>query len=1004
MKKAISLLTSMMVMSLVAANMAIPASAAGTVTLDIDDITLSVDELQQNEKVTVDGKDYYAVNLDVLYTDTTGEGIGSFNLGLDTANSTLGLNPANSTGTKFAFTSNKEDSSYVFNDLDSSLNSKRGTLLIFTAEAEQESDLYPSKLADGKTHKACAFSVLVPADATDGKYTLEWNSTVDDFWAADGATELVPELKGGSVTIGAGTETSGTTTSQTPVDTKGTISIGDEVLEITGDTVAADTVVKVPVSIKDNPGFATADIYHQLTIAPAASGATASYVVDGNKMVLDAGDLATDKDLEGAATGRFPGKVMVVQNDAANITGDGVIYYVEITVPAGAKAGDKFDITFNRDGGDFELYNNDDMNTAIIPALVDGSITIKGKETPDTKGTISIGDEELEVDGDTLATDTVVKVPVSIKDNPGFATADIYHQLTIAPAASGATASYVVDGNKMVLDAGDLATDKDLEGAATGRFPGKVMVVQNDAANITGDGVIYYVEITVPAGSKVGDKFDITFDRDGGDFELYNNDDMSTAIIPALVDGSITLVNSTKPETKGTISIGEEQLKISGDTVETDTVVKVPVSIKDNPGFATADIYHQLTIAPAASGATASYVVDGNKMVLDAGDLATDKDLEGAATGRFPGKVMVVQNDAANITGDGVIYYVEITVPAGAKVGDKFDITFDRDGGDFELYNNDDMSTAIIPALVDGYIEIVKDTETTTTTTTAETTTTTEETTTTPAPVTTTTAEETTTTPAPTTTTTEATTTTPAPVTTTTTEATTTTPAPVTTTTTEATTTTPAPVTTTPAPVTTTPAPVTNPTGTQPTGTGVGGGDINVSVSGGQGGSGGNVDVSVSAGGQGGQGGAGGSASGGQGGAGGSASGGNADVSVSAGGEGGQGGAGGSASGGNVSVDNVGNPVINITVNGGGSADAPSTGTQAPTPTGTQGTTASNAATTTTKAAGTTTAGTTKAAGTTTTKAKSSDSPSTGSTGIGATIMAMIAAAASAFALKKKND
>ena len=991
MKKAISLLTSMMVMSLVAANMAIPASAAGTVTLDIDDITLSVDELQQNEKVTVDGKDYYAVNLDVLYTDTTGEGIGSFNLGLDTANSTLGLNPANSSGTKFAFTSNKEDSSYVFNDLDSSLNSKRGTLLIFTAEAEKDSDLYPSKLADGKTHKACAFSVLVPADATDGKYTLEWSSTVDDFWSADGATELVPELKGGSITIGAGEETT-TTTNETP-DTKGTISIGDEVLEITGDTVAADTVVKVPVSIKDNPGFATADLYHELTIAPAASGAVASYVVDGSKMVLDAGDLTTDKDLEGAATGKFPGKVMVVQNDAENITGDGVIYYVEITVPAGSKVGDKFDITFDRDGGDFELYNNDDMNTAIVPALVDGSITIKGSETPDTKGTISIGDEELEVDGDTLATDTVVKVPVSIKDNPGFATADLYHELTIAPAASGAVASYVVDGSKMVLDAGDLTTDKDLEGAATGKFPGKVMVVQNDAENITGDGVIYYVEITVPAGSKVGDKFDITFDRDGGDFELYNNDDMNTAIVPALVDGSITLVNSTKPETKGTISIGEEKLTISGDTVEADTVVKVPVSIKDNPGFATADLYHELTIAPAASGAVASYVVDGSKMVLDAGDLTTDKDLEGAATGKFPGKVMVVQNDAENITGDGVIYYVEITVPAGSKVGDKFDITFDRDGGDFELYNNDDMNTAIIPELVDGYIEIVNDPEQTTTTTPSETTTTTEATTTTPSETTTTT-EATTTTPTPeTTTTTAETTTTPAPETTTTTEATTTTPAPETTTTTEATTTTPAPETTTTTAattVTTAQPTVTNPTGTQPTGTGIGGGDINVSVSGGQGG---NVDVSVSAGGEGGQGGAGGSASGG-----------NADVSVSAGGEGGQGGAGGSASGGNASVDNVGNPVINITVNGGGSADAPSTGTQAPTPTGTQGTTASASVSNTsatTKAAGTTT---TKAAGTTTTKAKSSDSPSTGSTGIGATIMAMIAAAASAFALKKKND
>ena len=189
----------------------------------------------------------------------------------------------------------------------------------------------------------------------------------------------------------------------------------------------------------------------------------------------------------------------------------------------------------------------------------------------------------------------------------------------------------------------------------------------------------------------------------------------------------------------GTISIGEEQLKISGDTVEDDTVVKVPVSIKNNPGFATADLYHELTIAPAASGAVASYVTDGTKLVLDAGDLTTDKDLEGAATGRFPGKVMVVQNDTINITDDGVIYYVEITVPAGAKVGDKFDITFDRDGGDFELYNNDDMNTAIIPALVDGYIEIVKDTEATTTTPAPVTTTTTEATTTTPTPVTTTT-------------------------------------------------------------------------------------------------------------------------------------------------------------------------------------------------------------------------------------------------------------------------
>ena len=174
----------------------------------------------------------------------------------------------------------------------------------------------------------------------------------------------------------------------------------------------------------------------------------------------------------------------------------------------------------------------------------------------------------------------------------------------------------------------------------------------------------------------------------------------------------------------GTISIGEEQLKISGDTVEDDTVVKVPVSIKNNPGFATADLYHELTIAPAASGAVASYVTDGTKLVLDAGDLTTDKDLEGAATGRFPGKVMVVQNDAANITGDGVIYYVEITVPAGAKVGDKFDITFNRDGGDFELYNNDDMNTAIIPELVDGYIEIVKDSDQTTIATTEPTTTT----------------------------------------------------------------------------------------------------------------------------------------------------------------------------------------------------------------------------------------------------------------------------------------
>ncbi|MCD7799696.1 MAG: hypothetical protein LUG94_00590, partial [Ruminococcus sp.] len=538
MKKAISLLTSMMVVSLVAANMAIPASAAGDVTLDIDDITLTLDELTQNETVEVDGTVYYAVDLDILYTDTTGDGIGSFTLGFDTDNSTLALEPSNSSGTKFAFTGYSDNEEYVFNDLDSSLNGKRGTLLIFNAEVKDEdSPLWPSKLADGTTRKAFAVSVLVPAE--EGTYTLNWDSTkIDDFFAADGNTAIIPILENGSVTVTAGGDTTTTTEAH---DTTGTISIGNVTVEAGADgKVATDTVVQVPVSITGNPGVATIDLYHQLTIDPATSGAVATYVYDGDKLVLDAGDLTTDKDLEGVYSGKFPGKVMVVQNDAENITGDGVLYYVEITVPAGAEVDDVFNITFNEDSGyDFEMYNVDDINTTLYPALVNGTITVvSGPVTHDTTGTISIGDVEQDVtdiidENDILLEDVVVQVPVSITDNPGVATIDLYHQLTIDPATSGAVATYVYDGDKLVLDAGDLTTDKDLEGVYSGKFPGKVMVVQNDAENITGDGVLYYVEITVPAGAEVDDVFNITFNEDSGyDFEMYNVDDINTTLYP----------------------------------------------------------------------------------------------------------------------------------------------------------------------------------------------------------------------------------------------------------------------------------------------------------------------------------------------------------------------------------------------------------------------------------------------------------------------------------------
>jgi hypothetical protein len=886
MKKAISLLTSMMVMSVVAANFAVPASAdSGKLTYDIDDVTLTLDELKQQESTTVDGVDYYVVPVAINATNTTSIDVAAASLYLE---SDLGLQAKGTTGDKALFAKLTDGEAYAEDSWDGSTQTK--TLVYADAYSEEETD-----------GVAVYVNFLVPADVTDGtKYDINFdaNATQRIFDNNDNGAQVkdtsLLEFLNGYIQIGESSDDGDTTEAPvTPADKQLTYDIEDKTIDLSElSTYEQDAngnyIIPLGIEVTNETDIdvAAASFYLDTDLALQAKGTTGdkakfANLTEGPAYAEDSWDGATEQ------------KSLVYADAYSEQETDGVAVYVNLLVPADqAVAGAKFPVSFST--------------------------------TSDRK-------------------------------------------------------QRVFDNNTN----GAQVADKYLE-----FLDGYIEIAEDD------------VEIT--------------------DFLTYSF-------------GKIVV------DTAGNI-VSIDGVEVSGETLETDEegnyIVPVNINAKNDTTIdvAAASFFFETELDVLAKGKTGDKALfadltDGPAYAEDSWDGSTQN------------KTLVYADAYSEEETDGVAVYVNLIIPADKLVaGAEFPVSFstsdDKQQRVFDNNTNGAQVNAGYLKFEDGYIQVVAAEEETTTpaeTTTEPVTTTTEETTTTTeAPVTTTTEETTTTTEAPVTTTTEATTTTTeAPVTTTTEETTTTTEAPVTTTT-EATTT------TTQAPVTTTDDNINNGTGTGGDGNsdgsqsvatntgdnagdgsnngGNGGGDVNVVVSGEV--SGGNAEVSAEGGN------AEVSAEGGnaevsaEGGnaevtvdvSGGNAdvdvSGGNADVTVDVSG----GNADVDVSGGNaeVSIGDIGN--FTIIINNGGSSDGSgNTGNTGNTSNGgstnTDDDNSSNDNTAkTTKAEVTTTPAATTTTQATTTTANSDSSPNTGSTGIGATIMAMIAAAASAFALKKKKD
>jgi hypothetical protein len=225
MKKAISLLTSMMVMSVVAANFAVPADAtSGKLSYDIEDVTLSLDELHAKDTTTVGGVDYYVVPVAINATNDTSIDVAAASFYLDTD---LALQAKGTEGDKALFAKLTEGEAYAEDSWDGGALTK--TLVYADAYSEQESD-----------GVAVYVNLLVPADTADGtKFDVKFDASQEQQIFDNNTngeqvedTSLL-EFLDGYIQIGdVDDQPADTTPSVTPADKQLTYDIEDKTIDI----------------------------------------------------------------------------------------------------------------------------------------------------------------------------------------------------------------------------------------------------------------------------------------------------------------------------------------------------------------------------------------------------------------------------------------------------------------------------------------------------------------------------------------------------------------------------------------------------------------------------------------------------------------------------------------------------------------------------------------------------------------------------------------------------
>ena len=419
---------------------------------------------------------------------------------------------------------------------------------------------------------------------------------------------------------------------------------------------------------------------------------------------------------------------------------------LRFTVPADAQPGDTYPISFR--GSESKVIDQD--GNAHNVTYVDGSITIPGGATTTTAAATT-----------TAAPTTTTKVAAATTTQKVIA-ADLTYEIATVEGEAGADVDVpiTVKGTDpgtagMVLE---LSADSNLklkrrlngsayEGAPTWNAAtltyiwnagdGRNLVAKDGAALTT-------LKFTVPADAKPGDEYPITFrsdlckviDQDGNKLDV------------ALVGGKIVI-----PATAITTAAEATTTK-AAETTSTQAVIAVDLTyeIATVEGEAGADVDVPITVKgtdPGTAGMVLELSADSNlklKRRLN-GDA-----YEGAPTWNATTLTYIWNaGDGRNlVAADGAtLTTLRFTVPADAKPGDEYPITFrsdlckviDQDGNKLDVTFTD--GKIIIPAATTTTEEV------TTTTTAAETTTTTAAATTTTAAATTTSAPAATTTAAP---------------------------------------------------------------------------------------------------------------------------------------------------------------------------------------------------------------------------------------------------------------
>ena len=648
---------------------------------------------------------------------------------------------------------------------------------------------------DGATLTTLKFTV--PADAKPGdEYPITFRSDLCKVIDQDG-NKLDIALVGGKIVIPATATTAAETTTTKVAETTTTqagiaVDLTYEIATVEGE---AGADVDVPITIKGtDPGTAgmilelSADSNLKLKRrlngdayegAPTWNATTLTYV-------WNAGD----------------GRNLVAKDGATLTT-------LRFTVPADAKPGDEYPITFR---SDLCKVIDQDGNKLDV-TFTDGKIIIPEATTTTTEEVTTTTTAEATTTTTAAATTTTAAATTTSAPATTTTAAPVTTTLPdagavtyVVPTVTAAAGDEVSMPVQVLGDPGTAGVVIDLESDARLGYVGYTAGVyaggqwnqakliyswsSGEGENVTADNeaAMFNVTFKVPDDAKPGDVFPITFESAEAVDTFGSNIDVVT------VDGAIIIPDVTTTTT--------EEVTTTTTAAETTTTAAPVTTTLPDAGAVT-------YVVPTVTAAAGDEVSMPVQVLGDPGTAGVVIDLESDARLGYVGYTAGVyaggqwnqakliyswsSGEGENVTADNeaAMFNVTFKVPDDAKPGDVFPITFESAEAVDTFGSNIDVVT------VDGAIIIP---DVTTTTTAAETTTTTAAaTTTTAAETTTTTAVATTTTAAETTTTTEevTTTTTAAETTTTTEEVTTTTTAAETTTTTAAATTTTAPATTT---------------------------------------------------------------------------------------------------------------------------------------------------------------------------------------------------------------